>query len=148
MIVQAALGETGLEVGEGAQTQAGGELVLLVEDDGYVRDATTFILHELGYKVIAAEQAEIALEILLSGAPIDLLFTDQILPGTMNGGALIVEARRLRPNLRALLTSGHYDSAAAFAASLPGAPIQTLEKPFRREPLAAAVKSALAHSAS
>jgi PAS domain S-box-containing protein len=88
---------------------ARGETVLLVEDDARVRQVSHRRLLELGYAVLQAENGPTALKVLDDGAAIDLLFTDIVMPGGMTGVDLAHEARRRRPGLKILFTSGYAD---------------------------------------
>jgi CheY-like chemotaxis protein len=121
---------------------AGKERVLVVEDDPMVRIRVEELLAGLGYRVTAVADADAALAALGSGAAFDLLFTDIVMPGALNGTQLAQEARRLYPSLRILFTSGYADDALdgdpAFAH---GALL--LKKPYRRSELAARVREAL-----
>ena len=120
----------------------GDAAILLVEDNAQVRDVATEALKSLGYKVHEAEDGASALRILHGGEPIALLLTDIVMPGGINGFELAREARRLRPQLRFLLTSGFTD--AALERSRPGdPPMPRLNKPYRRAELARAVRDAL-----
>ncbi len=85
---------------------AANETILMVEDTAVVRDTVKRKLVTLGYQVIDVTCAEEALAVLRSDQAIDLLFTDVVMPGEMGGGELADEARRLRPGLRILFTSG------------------------------------------
>lgn len=78
----------------------GSETVLAVEDDEDVLELTVVALKDLGYTVLTAANAGDALEILRSAKEIDVLFSDVIMPGGMNGAQLAVEARRITPVLR------------------------------------------------
>jgi CheY-like chemotaxis protein len=80
--------------------------VLLVEDEPMISDLATEALQEQGFEVAAVSNAGEALRRLISGAPIDILFTDVNLPGGMDGGTLARRARELRPNLPVIYTSG------------------------------------------
>ncbi|MDP9097237.1 MAG: response regulator, partial [Pseudomonadota bacterium] len=111
-----------------------GECVLAVEDDAHVIATTAESLRDLGYSVLTAETAQEALEVLRQGTRIDILFSDVVMPGGMNGVQLAVEARRLRPGLRVLLTSG-YTGAALDAHAVPQE-LPLLGKPYGREELA------------
>ena len=81
--------------------------VLLTEDDPDVLTIAAETLQLLGDEVHTASNAAEALAILEQGTPIDILFTDIVMPNGMNGIALAREARRLRPDIRVLLTSGY-----------------------------------------
>jgi CheY-like chemotaxis protein len=121
----------------------GCETILLVEDDEDVRDVVTAMMEDLGYRVLTAEDGRKALSILQSDDVIDLLFTDLVMPHGVSGGDLAVQARQLRPGLRILLGSGYSarmsENAAAAVADLP-----ILGKPYRRDALAAKLRTVLA----
>ena len=91
--------------------QGGNETILCVEDDRKIRDYVTMQLETLGYKVIAAANADEALAIVGQGAAFDLLFTDIVMPGSMNGRQLAETMMAGRPSLRVLFTSGYSDGA-------------------------------------
>ncbi len=112
-----------------------GEVVLAVEDEPAVLAAAVETLTDLGYKAISARDATEALERLQGDERVDVLFSDVVMPGGMNGVQLAINARRLRPGLRVVLTSGYTNEAFA---SGPGVPpdVPLLPKPYRREDLA------------
>jgi nitrogen-specific signal transduction histidine kinase/CheY-like chemotaxis protein len=91
---------------EPAPPAAKGETVLVVEDKDDVRRVACRQLRKYGYNVIDAENGSVALDILRSGRPVDLLFTDVVMPGDWSGPALAEEARKLRPGLKLLFASG------------------------------------------
>jgi PAS domain S-box-containing protein len=103
-------------------------VVLIVEDEPDVRDIAEQIFESLGYDVLSAPHAAAALEILTSGQKIDVLFSDIVMPGGMNGVELAREARRLRPDLKLLLASG-YPMAALSDKGL--ADVSFISKPYR-----------------
>jgi signal transduction histidine kinase len=113
----------------------GTETVLAVEDDEEVLELTVTALKDLGYTVLTAGNAGDALKILSSEVAIDLLFSDVIMPGGMNGAQLAVEARRARPGLKILLTSGYTAEALAQKHGIPD-DLEVLGKPYRHEELA------------
>ena len=113
----------------------GHETVLVVEDDPDVLNVTVSGLVELGYHVRTAADAREALDILRSDRSIDVLFSDVAMPGGMNGAQLALEARRLRGDLKVLLTSGYTASALTQEHGLPEQ-LDVLRKPYRREELA------------
>ena len=90
-----------------AAFKAAGETVLVVEDDPRVRRVSVARLLDLGYRVLEAETGPAALVLLQRHPEIDLLFTDTVMPGGMNGGDLAREARARRPELKVLFTSGY-----------------------------------------
>ncbi len=122
--------------------QRGTEVVLIVEDDELVRNYVVAQVRSLGYGTLAAAGAVDALEILRSDAVIDLLFTDVIMPGSMNGPRLVAEALRLRPQLGVLYTSGYTENAIVHHGRLdPG--VLLLAKPYRKSDLARMLRQAL-----
>ncbi len=112
-----------------------GETVLAVEDEPAVLAAVVENLADLGYRVLSARDAAEALERLRGPERVDILFSDVVMPGGMNGVQLAVEAGRLRPGLRVLLTSGYTDEALVGEHGMPG-DMPVLAKPYRREELA------------
>jgi signal transduction histidine kinase len=110
-----------------------GDTVLVVEDEPRVLELAVQELKELGYCVLTASRAEQALEILRGDNQIDLLFSDIVMPGGMNGAQLAVEARRIRPDIKILLTSG-YSSEALTSHGIPS-DVDLLQKPYRRDEL-------------
>jgi signal transduction histidine kinase/CheY-like chemotaxis protein len=119
----------------------GKETVLAVEDDENVLELAVIALHDLGYSVLTARNAIEALKIINDENKIDVLFSDVIMPG-MNGAQLAVEARRIRPGLKVLLTSGY---TAQALAEEHGTPIEqeVLAKPYRHEELAGKLRMVL-----
>jgi signal transduction histidine kinase/ActR/RegA family two-component response regulator len=101
--------------------------ILLVEDDDEVASLVTDMLRELGYGVTRAASAEAALGALADRRTLDLVFSDIMMPGPMNGLDLAREAQRRRPGLPILLTSGYADAAMREAAR-DGFPV--LKKPY------------------
>jgi CheY-like chemotaxis protein len=116
--------------------------ILLVEDSEAVRAVAREMLSSLGYNVIEAVDGPSALLVLRSAEPIDLLFTDMIMPNKITGADLLQEARKLRPNIRALFTSGYSEH---FLKGVDGtqSEVLLLSKPYRKQSLATAVHSAL-----
>jgi DNA-binding NtrC family response regulator len=114
-----------------------GETLLVVEDDSFLRGAAVLQLRELGYQVIEANDAMSALWILSEPVQIDLLFTDMVMPGNVSGKTLVGKARRLRPTLRVLYTSGYGESALGDCGG------HFLSKPYRINALAQKVRDAL-----
>ncbi len=123
--------------------ETGHETILVVEDDRMVCDYVAAQLHSLGYVTAIAASAAEALAILDGGAEVDLLFTDVIMPGTMNGRELADEALRRRPGLKILFTSGYTENAILHHGRLE-AGVLLLAKPYRRSDLARMIRTALA----
>ena len=125
----------------------GNESILVVEDDRLVREYVVAQLRRLGYVVTAAATADEALAMIDAGPAPDLLFTDIIMPGGMNGRQLAKEALRRRPALKVLFTSGYTENAMIHQGRLdPG--VLLLAKPYRTADLARMVRKALESSAS
>lgn len=120
----------------------GTESVLVVEDHDAVRNYVTAQLRWLGYHVLEACTGVEACEIMSQTLEIDLLFTDVVMPGGMGGRELADAARRLRPTLKVLFTSGYTENSIVHHGRLdPG--LKLLNKPYRREQLAAKVREVL-----
>src|SRR5262245_974989 len=122
---------------------SGSETILLVEDDALVRAYASAQLTALGYRVTAAEDARGAIEMVEHGCAPDLLFTDMIMPGGMNGRELAERLRQRHPRLKVLYTSGYAYNAMAgeAAAAFQVAPL--LGKPYSRRDLAIKVREVL-----
>ncbi|MFC3230596.1 CHASE domain-containing protein [Marinibaculum pumilum] len=121
---------------------AGSGTILLVEDDGMVRDYAAGRLQELGYAVTAVATGSEALAVLQADDGIALLFTDLVIPGGLDGRQMAKAARQLRPGLPVLFTSGQARTAAPIR--LPGAPpLRLLRKPYRFDELATAIRDLL-----
>jgi CheY-like chemotaxis protein len=123
-----------------------GETVLLVEDDEEVLRMAVESLEELHYNVIVSCDAKEALEHLTGDARIDIMFSDVVMPGGMNGAQLAVEARKLRPDLRILLTSGYVGHSGNHQVMDQG--LTVLNKPYRRDELAEKLRLVLGDKAS
>jgi PAS domain S-box-containing protein len=119
----------------------GEESILVVEDDKLVRDYVVAQLRSLGYRTTTAKNAAEAMVVIDSDEPIDLLFTDIIMPGAMNGRQLADEAMKRRPSLKVLFTSGYTENAIVHHGRLdPG--VLLLAKPYRKSDLARMVRKA------
>ena len=120
----------------------GTETILLVEDEEQVRRFALSQLKSLGYKVLQAQNGVEAMELIERGGQIDLLFTDVVMPGGMSGRQLADAARKRRPGLRVLFTSGYNEDAIVHPGRL-GQGVQLLPKPYRRRDLAERIRSIL-----
>ena len=114
--------------------------LLVVEDDPQVLAVTVAVLTELGYEVVTAPNAQVAMERLETGEPFDLLFSDVVMPGGCNGVELAKRAREMRPGLKVLLSSGYVGEAVSRAAES----FELIDKPYERATLAQRLAQMLA----
>jgi CheY-like chemotaxis protein len=121
---------------------SGSEAIFIVEDDPFVRSYAVMSLRSMGYRVTAAVDGNDALQQLGTDMHVDLLFTDIVMPGGINGWELADLARRARPELRVLLTSGYaLETLNANGHLRDGSAI--LPKPYRKAELARRLREAL-----
>ena len=121
---------------------AGHETILVVEDDLFVRASVILRVESLGYTVVAAANGNDALAALRTNPGIDLLFTDIVMPGGMNGWELADLARQIRPGLPVLFSSG-YAREALVDQGRASAESTILTKPYRKAELAHRLREAL-----
>ena len=107
-----------------------GRTVLVVDDSADVAEVTSSLFEHLGYDTIYRESAEAALELLEDGTKIDFVFSDIVMPGTIDGIGLAQEVRSRYPNLPVVLTTGYSDAAEAAPPNL-----RILRKPFDADTL-------------
>lgn len=131
---------------DAAPASGGDEMILVAEDDEHVRETVVAMLSDLGYRVLKAKDAQSALSIIESGMPIDLLFTDVIMPGPMKSTELARKARERMPNLAVLFTSGYTDDAFTSSGPMSEA-VELLSKPYSRDALARKLRHMLANAA-
>jgi CheY-like chemotaxis protein len=127
---------------EGHAAAGGAETVLVVEDDPFVRTYAVRCLQGLGYAVIAAVDGNDALQKLGTNVHIDLLFTDIVMPGGINGWELADRAQRARPGLPVLLSSGYALETLIKHGRASGDSV-VLTKPYRKADLARRLREAL-----
>jgi len=132
--------------GEAGQLNGAGERVLVVEDNAKLRAVLVRQLAELGYAVREAENAAAALVLLDAGAEIDLLLSDIVMPGKIDGCQLAREFVERRPGRRVLLTSGFPGTRVAQLDEL-GVNFRLLDKPYRKRDLARVLREVLAERA-
>lgn len=120
----------------------GPETILVAEDDEGVRATVVEMLQELGYRVLKAPDATSALTILESGMPIDMLFTDVVMPGAMKSTELARKAKERFPHIAVLFTSGYTENSIVHGGRLD-AGVQLLSKPYTREALARKIRHVL-----
>ena len=122
--------------------EGGDETILVVEDDDLVRTFVVGQIQSLGYVALSAVNADAALVIINSAQTIDLLLTDMIMPGSMNGRQLSDAALRRRPSLSVLFTSGYTENTVIHYGRLD-AGVLLLAKPYRKSDLARMIRAAL-----
>jgi PAS domain S-box-containing protein len=128
---------------EGAVVAANGRSILLVEDEPAVAAVAEQMLADMGHRVRTAADARAALAILENGEPVDLVFSDIMMAGGMNGFELARAIRTRHPKLPILLTTGYSDAAASAGAA--GFPIVT--KPYREIEIARSIERLLTEAA-
>ncbi|MFN3433280.1 MAG: PAS domain-containing protein [Sphingomonas sp.] len=126
------------------QIEGGTETVLVVEDDDEVRATVVEMLGDLGYRVLKAVDAQSALNVIESGIPIDMLFTDVVMPGTLKSPELARKAKERLPDLAVLFTSGYTENSIVHGGRLD-AGVELLSKPYTREALARKFRHVIAN---
>ncbi|NYJ10873.1 PAS domain S-box-containing protein [Rhizobium leguminosarum] len=119
-----------------------GEIILVVEDDPDVLTYSVESLKELGYRVLEAKDGPTALQVLAFNLPVDLIFTDVVLPGGMSGADVVARARELQPSIRALFTTGYSRNAIVHQGRLDKG-VHLLQKPFALADLALRIRNVL-----
>jgi PAS domain S-box-containing protein len=120
----------------------GVETILVVEDDPALRAYTVEMLGELGYRILEAGNGATALELLAQLDQVDLLFTDVVMPGGLNGRQLATEAIKLRPSLKVLFTTGYTRNAIVHNGRLD-AGVEMIGKPFSLQDLGRKIRNVL-----
>jgi CheY-like chemotaxis protein len=134
--------EDALPIPVQGEATGGEEMILVVEDDDAVRETVTALLRGLGYRVLEARHAAAAFALIDAGTPVDLLFTDVVMPGPLRSPDLARAARERLPGLAVLFTSGYTENAIVHGGRLdPG--VELLSKPYAREALALKVRQVL-----
>ena len=118
-----------------------GELILLLEDNNIVREATANRLESLGYAVLEAGTGPEAITLLKSGEPIALVFSDILMPGGMTGYDVAEWVQSMKPEVKMFMASGYSDMP--LAVSEAARKIKVLGKPYTREQLACALREAI-----
>ena len=129
----------------GEPVDGGDETILVVDDDDGVRAIAVLLLRDLGYDVLEAHDAEAALVILEEHDDVALLFTDVMMPG-IRGPVLAEMARKLRPNMSVLFTSGYSESVVMYHGVRVDS-ARFLSKPYDREELARKIRYVLSRPA-
>lgn len=120
----------------------GTETILVVEDDDDVRETAIGMLTDLGYDILQAADPVTALGMVTDGTPIDLLFTDVIMPGQMTGHDLAEAIRGMRPDLPVLFTSGYVQDSIVHDGQLDEG-VTLLGKPYTQQTLAQKIREVL-----
>jgi PAS domain S-box-containing protein len=136
------LHDTAADLLMSSSIEGGHEVVLVVEDDTLVRRYVITQIEGLGYTTLEAGNAAEALAVIDNTGTIDLLFTDVIMPGSMNGRQLVDEALKRRPSLKTLFTSGYTENAIVHHGRLDTG-VLLLAKPYRKADLARMIRIAL-----
>lgn len=123
-----------------SKIRGGTETILVVEDNEAVRLVTTELLTQLGYRIIGVDNPQEAMGFVRADPTIDLVFSDVVMPGGMDGFALVKQARAFNPALKVLLTSGYSEFDNRPAGETP---VRVLGKPFRQSELAQALREVL-----
>jgi signal transduction histidine kinase len=130
------------EAPHSAPLLGGLETILVVEDEEDVRSSTCGILSALGYNVLEANDAALAVEIIESGRPVDLVFSDVIMPGPVSALELAEVLRRRLPHAQVLYTSGYAEGVLAHEGKLD-ASVNLLQKPYHPDALSARIRHLL-----
>ena len=140
-----ALGEEEQEVLAPCGPAKGGtETILVVEDDEDVRATVVETLSDLGYRVLTARDAQGGLAVIQSGVPVDVLFTDVVMPGTLKSPEMAKLAKASKPDLVVLFTSGYTENSIVHGGKLdPG--VELLSKPYTREALDGRIRHLIAN---
>lgn len=131
-------------VSDAGPITGGTETVLVVEDDEEVRATVVEMLTDLGYRVLKAPEATSALAVIESGVPIDMLFTDVVMPGPLKSPELARKARQRLPDLAVLFTSGYTENSIVHGGKLDKG-VELLSKPYTRDALARKFRHVLAN---
>ena len=126
-----------------AMARGHGETVLVVEDNPRVRKLSTQRIRDLGFDTLEADSGDAAYMMLKDGAAVDIVFSDLVMPGQLNGYDLAAKISAEFPAIKVLLPSG-YASDVVTGAMAHGVPFDILHKPYRQSELAARLHALLA----
>lgn len=119
----------------------GSETILIVDDEIDLLEIASTVLNDAGYATLTASNAYDALEVIKAHPEIDLLFTDVIMPGNIDGGTLAMRAKKLRPNISVCLTSGFTGTLENGSQELNG--VNVLKKPYTNQGLTSCIRELL-----
>ncbi len=134
--------DAGNAAAQSQEREADKPRILVVEDNEDVRELAESMLDSAGYAVVSAPSGEEALTLLDNDKEIDLVFTDVLMPGGMNGLQLADQVRERRPGTPILITTGYMDELPA-ASRGQSQPLDILTKPYRQEDLLSRVRAIL-----
>ncbi|MCI0399893.1 MAG: response regulator [Gammaproteobacteria bacterium] len=134
--------DAAIEADTSSALPRGTETILVAEDEARVRRLAVRSLQSLGYRVLEAENAPSAIKILLSEHSVNLLFSDILMPGGINGRELVSWAVEKRPRLKVVLTTGFSKGQGDVRGLYPDA-FPVLKKPYSKEELAHLIRAAL-----
>jgi PAS domain S-box-containing protein len=129
-------------VDDHTQPRHGTERILVVEDDANLRELANINLREFGYAVTLANDGDEAIDHMRQGSEFDLLFTDVVLPGSMNGVEIAEQARQIQPSIKILFTTGYARSAALVDAP-DDVHTNLIKKPYHLNDLHSKIRAAL-----
>jgi len=124
--------------------KGGSETILVVEDDNDVRATVVATLSDLGYRVLTARDAQAGLAVIESGVPVDVLFTDVVMPGTLKSPEMAKLAKASNPGLVVLFTSGYTENSIVHGGKLDRG-VELLSKPYTREALDGRIRHLIAN---
>ncbi|KEJ88546.1 PAS domain S-box protein [Sulfitobacter donghicola] len=131
--------DTDLQVNPKPESYSEGKVVLVVEDNAKVRKLSLERIQSLGFETLEADSGDAAYQLLLNGARVDLVFSDLVMPGSLNGYDLAAKVEAEFPNLKVLLTSGY--AGDVISSRLPQShPFELLHKPYRQAELVSRLK--------
>ncbi|MEM5474399.1 PAS domain-containing protein [Hoeflea sp. AS60] len=132
------------EVVPSGPAKGGTETILVVEDDDDVRATVVATLSDLGYRVLTARDAQSGLAVIESGMPVDVLFTDVVMPGKLKSPEMAKLAKARNPGLVVLFTSGYTENSIVHGGTLD-AGVELLSKPYTREALDGRIRHLIAN---
>lgn len=128
-----------LKVSVAAEPASDQPLILIVEDEFLVRLVAADALRDVGYRVLEADNADEAVAILTAGVPVDLVFSDVRMPGSLDGLGLLALTQSGFPEVPVVICSGHFDPTQALACGADG----FVAKPYRVDKMVAEITETL-----
>jgi CheY-like chemotaxis protein len=122
--------------------QGNGETILIVEDNPKVRKLSSERIRDLGFQALEAESGDQAYQMLKAGAQVDLVFSDLVMPGALNGSDLAAKVSQEFPQLKVFLTSGYASNVITLGLAHER-PYEILHKPYRQSEMARRLQALL-----